>query len=113
MTVENTLLDVATRLVASLALAVTHVHGDAAFVEHNLFAFVAPEPEKAVWLAFNRDCPPDIAARTALAIFDQAADLDLSIGLIGTYHLEQRDNGLMDFILHPENEIGGHEHPEQ
>ncbi len=90
-------------LLSPLGLKVTHSHEEIFFVEHNLFIVLASDEEDMMLLCFNRECAPDKAALAVLTLFAQADELDLNLGLCGSYVMESL----------PGEEIKMHFHPQQ
>jgi len=90
-------------LLSPLGLKVTHSHEEIFFVEHNLFIVLASQEEDVMLLCFNRECAPDKAALAVLTLFGQADELDLNLGLCGSYVMEHL----------PGEEIKMHFHPQQ
>ena len=90
-------------LLAPLALGVTHVHQDVVFVEHNLFLFLLPKRDDGpVGLVFNRECPPDLAAKAAVTIFEAARQTNLDVALRGSYALEEMEDEQLRLVFLPE-----------
>ena len=96
-------LDTINSLLSPLGLKVTYSVDDIHFVEHNLFLVIDSKKDGLLLLCFNQECPPDKAALAALTLYSRAMELELELGLSGSYQMEQM----------PDEEIKLHFHPQQ
>jgi len=94
-------------LLAPLGLKVTHRIDEICFVEHNLFLIIDSKDDHMLLLCFNQECPPDMAALAALTIYARASELELDIGLSGSYHMEELAGQEVKLHLHPQQTVSG------
>lgn len=113
MNIPKPVLDSCNELLKPLGLHVTYVHEDVIFVEHNLFLLL--HTEEGFEVAFNHECPPDMASRVTLTLFERAAQTGIPLDLFGVFELTEHGEDEMGLKLIPEEEIpqgdgGGHTH---
>jgi len=92
-------------LLAPLGLKVTQRVEDICFVEHNLFLVIDSKEDHMLLLCFNQECPPDMAALTALALYAKASELGLDIGLSGSYQMEELAGQEVKLHFHPQQTV--------
>ena len=102
---ESSSLDTINALLSPLGLKATHAFDDIYFVEHNLFLVIDSKEDGLFLLCFNRDCAPDKAALAALTLYARAEELELDLGLAGTYVLEEISGQEIKLHFHPQQTV--------
>ncbi|GFK95177.1 hypothetical protein NNJEOMEG_03035 [Fundidesulfovibrio magnetotacticus] len=97
--------DTINALLAPLGLKTTHAFDGIHFVEHNLFLVLDSKDDGLLLLCFNQDCPPDKAALAALTLYSRASELDLELGLSGTYTMEELPGQEIKLHFHPQQTV--------
>lgn len=98
-------LETINSLLSPLGLKATHAFDDIYFVEHNLFLVIESKEDGLFLLCFNRDCSPDKAALAALTLYARAEELDLELGLSGSYVLEEISGKEIKLHFHPQQTV--------